>query len=180
MDTIVVPDDGDWSCVADPTNAISRWERETGKQVPEDYRRFMVNYNGGRIYPLIFDMKIPVGADPMQDSATFVNCLYSWSFVEDIWNGGTFDRRNPPNMLVIGSNPGGIEILLGVDERSYGKVYLWLHSLSAWGAENNNKVWEQAGSFREFVASLYENRDKEGHDYWYIPRYQGLERTVAF
>ncbi|SCX35155.1 MULTISPECIES: SMI1/KNR4 family protein [Rhizobium/Agrobacterium group] len=180
MDAIIVPDEGDWTSVTDPTNEISRWEQETGKKVPDDYRSFMRQYNGGRIYPLIFDVKIPASANAMQDPGTFVNAFYPWGFVEEIWNGGTFDKRNPPDMLVIGSDPGDIEILLSVDEATYGKVYLWQHSLSAWGADNNNKVWEQAGSFREFVKSFYENSDKEGYSYWYIPKYKGLEKKVEF
>ncbi len=178
MDIVIRPSEGEWSSVSDPTQDIAKWEKETGKTLPDDYRTFLKKYNGGRIYPLIFDRKIPEEVYSMGEPATFVNTFYDWSIVEDIWNGGIFNKRNPPDMLAIGSTPGGIEILLSLNESSHGKVFLWLHSQSAWGEAENDKAWPQDESFRSFLTNLYENEDREGRDYWYLPSKKGTEKKV--
>ena len=180
MDIVIRPSEGDWSSVADPTQAIADWEKQSGKRLPDDYRRFVTTYNGGRIYPLIFDRKIPDEVFSMGEPATFINTFYDWEMVADIWNGGVFDKRNPPGMLVVGSSPGGIEVLLSLEDESYGQVFLWLHSQSAWGQDDNNKAWPQADSFKAFVEGLYDNDEQEGHDYWYLPSKKGLEKKVEF
>jgi hypothetical protein len=76
--------------------------------------------------------------------------------VEKIWNGGVFKGRNPSDMLMIGSNPGAMELLLSVQGDSFGHVFSWLHSPHPWGDPDNSTVWQQAPSFRAFMDSLYE------------------------
>lgn len=178
MDIVIRPDEGDWTSVEDPSRQIEKWTADTGHELPADYRNFSVGYNGGRIYPLIFDRTIPSEIYAMGEPATFVNSFYPWEMVERIWDGDVFGGRTPPNMLVIGSSPGGIEILLSVVPQTFGQVFLWLHSQSGWGEEGNDRVWLQAESFRSFIESLYENDDEEGYDYWHLPSKRGLERKV--
>ena len=38
--------------------AIARWEQDNATALPDDYRSFMLRYNGGRVYPLIFNYTI--------------------------------------------------------------------------------------------------------------------------
>lgn len=178
MDIVIRPSDGDWTSVDDPSEKITNWEAETGSELPADYRRFIFAFNGGRIYPLIFDRAIPSDAYATGEPATFVNSFYPWEMVERIWKGDIFGGRLPPDMLVIGSSPGGIEILLSVNLETFGQIYLWLHSQSGWGDDGNDRVWLQATSFRSFIETLYENDDEEGYDYWYLPSKKGLEKKV--
>lgn len=180
MDIVIRPTEGDWTSVADPGAKIADWESSTGRMLPEDYKNFMSRYDGGRIFPLIFDRKIPLEVYPMGGPATFLNMFYPWDTVAGIWNGKMFDGRTPPGFLVIGCSPGGIEVLLSLVDETYGQIFLWLHSQSDWGTGNNNHVWPQEESFRSFLESLYENDEEEGRDYWDVPSKRGMEKKVEF
>ena len=104
---------------------LGRSSGRTSVTLPDDYRAFMLAYNGGRVYPLMFDYTIPRDRYPTTDPAptTYLDPLYDWAMVENISNGGIFSRRNPPGMLVIGSNPGGMEILLSLHEATFGRIF---------------------------------------------------------
>lgn len=180
MERLIKPSEGDWTSFTDPSQKIAEWERRTGKKVPADYKSFMSKYDGGRIFPLIFDRQIPPEVYSMGEPATFLNTFYPWDTVSGIWDGEMFSNRTPPGMLVIGSSPGSVEVLLSVEEATYGQIFLWLHSQNEWGAENNDKAWQQAGSFRQFVDSLYEGDEDEGYDYWYLSSEKELEKKVEF
>lgn len=180
MEKLIKPSEGDWTSFVDPSPKIEEWESRTSKKVPDDYKAFMSRYDGGRIYPLIFDRKIPPEVYSMGEPGTFLNMFYPWETVTGIWNGDIFDNQTPPDMIVIGSSPGGIEVLLSLDAASYGQIFLWLHSQDAWGSESNMKAWPQAESFRAFVESLYENGDEEGYEYWYLSSEKELEKKVEF
>ena len=111
---------------------------------------------------------------------TFLDPVYDWAMVENIWNGGIFSRRNPPGMLVIGANPGGLEVLLSVQQASFGRIFAWLHTLHPWGDPDNDTAWEQAPSFRAFMDSLYDNAAQDGFNYWHLPGLKHLERPLDF
>jgi len=180
VDILIKPAEGNWSSFDDPAPRIAQWENSTGRKLPEDYKKFMSRYDGGRIFPLIFDRKIPPDVYSMGAPETFLNMFYPWETVAGIWNGEIFDKRTPPDFIVIGSSPGSVEVVLSLANETYGKIFLWLHSQSDWGACNNNHVWPQEESFRAFVESLYENDGEEGYDYWYLPGEKGMEKTVGF
>ncbi|MBD2748177.1 SMI1/KNR4 family protein [Microvirga sp. BT688] len=44
----------DWFYVKDPSEDIARWEGSTGHSLPDAYRRFMLAFNGGCVYPRLF------------------------------------------------------------------------------------------------------------------------------
>jgi hypothetical protein len=180
MDIVIKPAEGDWSTFADPAPKIAEWEKSTGRKLPEDYKKFMSKYDGGRIYPLIFDRKIPLEVYSMGTSETFLNMFYPWQTVAGIWNGEMFADRTPPDFVVVGSSPGGVEVLLSLADETHGQIFLWLHSPSDWGTGDNKHVWRQEDSFRAFVESLYENEEEEGHEYWYLPSEKGMEKKVEF
>ena len=171
-----------WQDTAPARAAIAAFEQANNLTLPDDYRGFMHVYNGGHVYPLMFDYTIPIERYPTTDPTptTYLDPLYDWAMVENIWNGGIFSRRNPPGMLVIGSNPGGMEILLSLQPQTFGRIFTWLHTLHPWGTEENDTAWEQAASFRAFMDSLYENAANEGYAYWHLPGLKHLERPLVF
>ena len=100
-------------------------------QLPEDYVRFMLRYNGGRPKPSGFDVRwvdrqavgqdwrtsslsmlFPV-ADPPADSLVRMNQL-------------TFAGRVPADTLAIGSDAGGNLLLLALGGPWVGKVLFWV------------------------------------------------------
>ncbi|WP_367185494.1 SMI1/KNR4 family protein [Mesorhizobium ventifaucium] len=51
---LISPVDREWHAGGHAASAISSWEHETGLRLPDDYRGFMIRYNGGRPYPNMF------------------------------------------------------------------------------------------------------------------------------
>ena len=182
MDRRIRPLQREWSNLAPARAAMALWEQANGSALPDDYRAFMQHYDGGRVYPLIFNYTIPLDRYPTSDPvpATYLDPLYDWAMVENIWNGGIFSHRNPPGMLVIGCNPGGMEVLLSVQAPHFGQIFTWLHTLSPWGDPQNDTCWHQADSFSAFMASLYENESQDGYQYWYRPGLKHLQRPLVF
>jgi hypothetical protein len=170
----------DWSYVKDPSEDIARWERTTGLSLPDAYRRFMLAFNGGRIYPRLFRYTVPLEFYPSTEPVTYVNPFYSWADAERYWRGDVYDRGTPPDMLFIGCNPGGLEILLSLRPADFGQIFCWLHSTNIWGTDGNDRLWLQAVSFEAFLDSLYDEPDGSDYDDWRRPIYDKLAKPLVF
>ena len=82
-EALIAPDGSEWPDVAELPATIAAWETATGRTLPAAYKTFMTTYNGGRIYPLIFDVRRPPEAWGFSDYATFVEDLYNWDYARD-------------------------------------------------------------------------------------------------
>lgn len=170
----------DWSYVKDASGDITRWERATGITLPDGYRRFMLAFNGGRVYPRLFQHNIPLDRYPSADPVTMVDPLYPWAQAESHWRGEVYGRGTPPDMLFVGCDPGGLEILLSLRPADLGQIFCWPHSTNLWGTDDNTQVWHQAVSFEAFLESLYDLEDSSDHAGWYVPIYDKLARRLGF
>jgi hypothetical protein len=54
MEKLIRTDKGSWNDVVDPREAIEAWEAKENRRLPDDYRSFVIAYNGGRVFPLMF------------------------------------------------------------------------------------------------------------------------------
>jgi SMI1 / KNR4 family (SUKH-1) len=180
LERLIRPLAQDWNSVPNPSKDIERWERENRRQLPDDYRRFLLTYNGGRVYPLIFRYSIRLEFYPSDDATTFVDPLYEWAYVEEIHSGAVFGEGLPPVHLSIGSNPGDLEILISFQEKTYGQILCWLHSSTPWGEEGNDRMWRQSSSFTDFMGSLFENADNAGYEHWFRPGLKHLQKELRF
>jgi hypothetical protein len=170
----------DWSFVKDPRQDIIDWERRTGHVLPDGYRRFMFVFNGGRVYPRIFHYNVPLERYPSAEPITVVNPFYSWASAERYWRGEIYRRGTPPDMLFIGCDPGGLEILMSLRPQDYGQIFCWVHSTNIWGTDGNDQIWHQADSFEAFLASLYDEPDESDYKIWNRPGYGSLAKPLVF
>lgn len=170
----------DWSYVVDASQDIIRWENNTGRRLPDGYRRFMLKFNGGRVYPRLFRYNVPLEVYPSTEPVTFVDPFYSWASVESYWRGDIYGSGNPTDMLFIGCNPGGLEILLSLRPVDWGHIFCWPHTTTPWGTEDNTQVWHQSDSFEAFLDSLYDRQDGSDYADWRIPLYDKLARPLVF
>lgn len=169
----------DWSYVSDPTSALAAWEHARNISLPQDYRNFLVKYNGGRVFPRLFKHKMgPLQAGPYVDETgqTYLDLILPWESVESHWRRETYGDGVPPEHLVIGDTPGGIQILMSVRPTDKGTISSWYHSTSAWGTDGNTKTHPLADSFTDFLRSLYD----DGNDYegWHIPVYDKVAKDL--
>jgi hypothetical protein len=64
---LIRPLEREWRDTAPTRTAIEPWEKASGLTLPEDYRAFMLRYDDGRVWPLMFDYTIPRDIYPTSD-----------------------------------------------------------------------------------------------------------------
>lgn len=48
----------DWSYVPSAEQSVTCWETGSKIRLPDDYRRFMLRFNGGSVYPRFFELSM--------------------------------------------------------------------------------------------------------------------------
>lgn len=133
--------------------AISMAESQVGYEFPEDYREFLLRYNGGLAEEGVFD--IPGRG---QSSVIFFGVDTKESYSDLVLNFNDYKFRLPEKSIPIGFDPGGNLICL-VHIGGEWKVYFWDHE-----KDNDPPVVANMlllnESFSKFVDSL-EGEDNE-------------------
>ena len=169
----------DWSYVRNALPAVERWEQREGIKLPEDYRKFILKYNGGKVYPRLFRNPFPENALSVWSPELMLSSLYWWDYVESHWRGETYGKQSvPPGHLLIGDDPGGVEIILAVDGPKRGTVSVWNHSTCRFGTDSNTDFYWVADSFFAFLALLFDDDAQSDRDGWHIPLYDKLAKKL--
>lgn len=127
-------------------------ERLLNSKLPSDYRRFLLEINGGRPSPNRFENDLGIGsvvhffftADPASE-------FYQITQMINDYRG-----RIPRKLLPVASDPFGNLLLLDTGARSAGAVYFWDHE----GENMEGDPWWKnialvATSFTDFVSKLF-------------------------
>jgi hypothetical protein len=108
-----------------PTESeVASLERHIGVAFPEDFRRYVLEFNGG-----YFDEPEigPVSADCPKDT---LNCLYGINASRPFAELGSpatlalFDENDPPKILPVGSTGMGGLIILVTESEGCGEIFL--------------------------------------------------------
>lgn len=142
---------------------LSEFEDEFNVKLPEQYREFMIKYNGGYVDPCIFNLDVI-------DDATVLKKLYPLKseeevdlyYVNDLHDGFISDR-----FITIGNDPGGSGICLGVKGDVRGKVYFFdresdYEDYDEEGEEiliDEKIMYLLSDTFYGFLDSLYEDEE---------------------
>jgi hypothetical protein len=128
---------------------IKQFEQEYDITLPKQYTEFLLKYNGG--YPKEAHFKISDN-----EGESLINKFYGIgnmkSNLGDVFE--ILEGEIPENFVSIANDPGGNEILLGVNGEHYEKIYFWIHDIET-GDEMENMLL-LADSLAEFFNSLYE------------------------
>lgn len=167
MELRVIPDPSGHGAAGVPAGVISSWEAETGTALPEDYKQFLRRVDGGYPYPNTFFPDLPKDRFFAYAEGAFLSVLYDWESVQRHWRGEVFGAGTPPGMLIVGNEPGGLEILLSARPQDRGRVYAWYHTTAPWGTDGNAAaaLFPLAGSFSEFLGALGDTPDNDGLDF---------------
>lgn len=159
----------DWQLgrTVDPA-ALARWEQSTGYRLPDDYRRFLLTFNGGVVKPWIFRHDHRDVHDA-QERESLLDYLYDWTQVVEMSEIGVprGQAALPPHHIVIGQDPGGAGVLLSLDPADHGKISYWLRVLLTWGEPPNDTIGFIADSFAGFVRSLFDDGVTK-NSYWRV------------
>ena len=152
-------------CIEEPLEQLNHQkiadaERTLNVKFPDDYIRFLLQYNGGRPEPEGFDIHWrsdqPVGEDWRTSMVSWFLSIYDGKATNLLtYNQVDFKDRIPKNTIAIAHDPGGNLILLGIMGQYAGKVLFWVKDYEVEEGEvlGYDNVGFLADSFDEFINS---------------------------
>lgn len=128
---------------------VEQFESEHDVTLPKQYVDFLIKFNGG--YPKESTFKISDS-----EGESIVNLFYA---IGDMKSNlakvfDMLDGEIPEDFISIANDPGGNEILLGVNGINQGKVYFWMHDIET--EDEMGNMYFLADSFSQFFNNLYE------------------------
>lgn len=177
---LISPVDRSWEDTGRLSQEIKDWEKRTGYALPDDYRRFMLKFNGGRPYPGLIRYAVPINIYPSTEPTTILSIINDWDFLIGEREGTDFGHAIPPHMLPIATDPGGLTFLLSLRSEDHGSVHCWMTSTDIWATDRNTRTWPQADSFTALLDSLFDDEDGISYDYWHRPSKERTARVLEF
>ncbi len=138
-------------------NKIAEFEKQIGDALPQDYRDFLLEFNGGRPDKSGFDYDLPDGRTWNSMVREFIGFDRSQYSDFDYFDTMYFDRI-PPGMFPIADDPGGNLVLMSLRPESRENIFFWDHNEEAEEEEpaTLENLYFIAGNFSEFFAGLKE------------------------
>lgn len=135
---------------------MERVEKRLGTRFPEDYRKFLLKFNGGHPEPCSFRFK---GADGFENES-LIGRFYAIHDEKDdnFETTHTFFKNNgriPPNVAPIAYDPFGNRVCISLSGPDRGTVYFWDHELELERPGYQNLAFV-AKNFTEFILMLHE------------------------
>jgi cell wall assembly regulator SMI1 len=132
--------------------SLDALENRLGTTLPDDYREFLKQFNGGRPMPREF---VAIDGDEGSSVQFFFTLDEAAPHYYILKERQMFEGRIPDNTLPIACDSFGNLVLLDLGAKAFGAVYFWDH-------ENENmdgdaywdNVFTIAKSFNEFLSSL--------------------------
>jgi len=132
---------------------LEQFEAVLGTTLPDDYRQFLIQHNGGKPTPSVFTISVDEG-DAMLHQ---VYGLHEGSLHTRLDRAyQTYRDRMPRSLIPIADDPGGNAVCLGIHGNERGKIYFWDHEMEADEDEEPTfeNVYLVAESFMVFLQSL--------------------------
>ncbi len=132
---------------------INKFEEIIGKTLPDDYRNFLLTFNGGKPESNEFEI-------PDERNAAGVNLFYGILGKLE-WGDLLFQRkalldRIPHDVLPIGEASMGNAVCVSLQAATFGKVFFWDHEAEAGEGEiaTFSNLHLVGDSFEDFFAKL--------------------------
>src|SRR5690242_19528347 len=106
---------------------IEAFETEIGHGLPEPYKPFLMQHNGGEPEPSYFCYKQQIGDEFLENCSrvqVFLGLTYSEAY-ELMWTLNIFKHRVPINFLLIAENGTGGLIYISLYGDDEGSIYFW-------------------------------------------------------
>ena len=141
---------------------ITAFEAELGHPLPDDYRAFLQQVNGGIPTPGTFAIRWAGQPFAVQYDRSEAGFIYGLAGPDEelglIWNHGSNEGRIPRTTLAVGEDGGGNLVLLGVAGGEAGRVFYWAREFE--GPEGEEPTFDNVGyvadSFSAFLGALRE------------------------
>ncbi|WP_428738567.1 SMI1/KNR4 family protein [Sulfurimonas sp.] len=140
---------------------IQEFEKTINTALPQEYRNFLLEFNGGQPVLYIFPESEVLHSIP-------VNTLYGLKVKESYndleKNYAIYDGRIMNSFIAIGSDPSGNQFCLGITGIFKDKVYIWDHNqeIDEWEFIENKlpeNMYLLSDSFHNFINQLEEDTE---------------------
>lgn len=155
----------EWRDVGEAVPLVEAWEALSGVELPEDYRRFIVAFDGGHLYPNLFDVVLP---GERFASAGRLERLHDFETAADCWRDAPGDDGR--SKLRIGQTADGAAILLSLAREDFGAVLIEWNSAEA----------PVAPDFGAFIDGLGDDADLSSFRVWDRPALRRLVRRLVY
>ncbi|MBC1898549.1 SMI1/KNR4 family protein [Listeria booriae] len=130
--------------------AIEDFEQRYNLKLAEDYKKFLLDFNGGYADPNVFKISEEQGESAL-------NTLYGLG-IDDEYDElasvyESLDGIIPSDFISIADDSGGNQICLGVDDDYFGKVFVWIHDMEI--EEDMDNMFLLADNFKLFLNNLH-------------------------
>lgn len=132
-----------------PEIELEDFEKENDIKLPEDYRMFLLEYNGGVPQPNI-------NRQP-RTSVSYIFGMHNGEYYASLYKHiDIFKGRLPFSTFPIASDPFGNLFIMSVHPESFGQIYFWDHEGEPEFQDGNNteNCSFVAYSFSEFLGNL--------------------------
>jgi hypothetical protein len=141
---------------------LAEFEHQMSARMPDDYRSFLLQHNGGKPNPDTVDFVLE--GEPTSSDLQYLCGIHRGEY----WASLTghvkmFSARIPAGFLPIGYDSGGNQYVLGLEAPHRGRVYFWDHEMEADEGEvpTMENMSLVAESFSSFLEGLREYDDDE-------------------
>lgn len=117
------------------SEAISRFEQETKRPIPEPYKALLLRVNGGQLprTATVFQYRLPTGRDVEGALRALLSIDASHEFRDlrrhlELY---VVPARIPIDLYPVGTDYGGNLVLMGGGGPRLGRIYFWEHELEA-------------------------------------------------
>ena len=136
---------------------IDKYCRIIGKKIPGDYRRFLLEYNGGRPEPDYFEIENHFEGEG--NVAWFFRIESPVEATDLVWCYISIRDHIIGGYVPIAYSASSDEILLSLRSENFGEVW-WYDNKRLWeGATGNDLYFKLADSFSDFLAKFKERPD---------------------
>ena len=137
---------------------IDRVEQKLAVRLPIAYRKFLLQYNGGRPEPYYFDVAGFKGPGMVND----FNGLVPGAYNDLERHYGALRDKLPRGFVPVADDPGGNAVLIGTIGDTQGKIYWWDHEAQPYERGDElamyPNIYPVAEDFDEFLRMLKERK----------------------
>lgn len=134
---------------------IADFESRQGLSLPQSYKEFLLNVNGGEPVPNEFEVPNWSGESSMVQAFYGIHAGEYDNLAEKI---AMFQDRLPEGFLPIASDPGGNLLCLGTKGDDEGRIYFWDHEdeldKNGLSKKDFSNMYRVANDINEFLDKL--------------------------
>lgn len=133
---------------------IEQFETRNGLKLPEKYKSFLLQWNGGYTEPSLFQISDKQGKSVVNVLNGIGNMYDNLDKVIEI-----YEFRLPVGFIPIGDDPGGNVICLGTEKPYYETIYFWDHEQEPENPDDMSNMYFLANDIDEFLNKLIEENE---------------------